>query len=62
MLFFSERDHREVSVPFVMVSSSMHIVAFRRKLFPGDSGPAVELGADDTNQLVKVRENARLDF
>ncbi len=40
----------------------MPIMAPRRKLFPVDSGPAVELGTDDTNQLVKVREDASLDF
>eukprot|EP00291_Cryptomonas_curvata_P016287 CAMPEP_0172153054 /NCGR_PEP_ID=MMETSP1050-20130122/1203_1 /TAXON_ID=233186 /ORGANISM="Cryptomonas curvata, Strain CCAP979/52" /LENGTH=96 /DNA_ID=CAMNT_0012821491 /DNA_START=213 /DNA_END=502 /DNA_ORIENTATION=+ len=62
LLYFSERDHRKVSVPFVMVRSSMPIMASHRKLFPDDSGPAVEFGTDDANQLVKIREDACLDF
>jgi hypothetical protein len=62
LLYFSERDHREVSVPFVMGRSSAPVTAFRRVLLSFDPDPAIELSADDTNQLVKVRENACLDF
>ncbi len=49
LLYFSERDHRRVCVPFVMLRSSVPIMAFRRKLFAADSGSAVELGTDDSN-------------